>query len=288
MTNLPLPPCSPAPTPAATMSADHLTPMPLSTVGFHGYTVTGIGCILPPLCLVPGGVVSMGTDAAKDTQAFENDALQYPIAAGLFSIAQHPVTVAEYAWASTAQAVREPPQSGEVTWQQQLLRSDHPVVCVSWQDAVAYARWLAQTTGQPWRLPTEAEWEKAARWDAQHQASRIYPWGDTFDQSRCNTAEGKKWRTVPVGSYPTGAGPGGAQDMAGHIWEWPSSLHRPYPYMQSDGRENADSPENRVLRGGSWVDDARYVRAAFRFPGMPDDYFINIGFRLVVAASSGS
>ncbi len=103
-----------------------------------------------------------------------------------FSIGRFPVTVAEYACFVEA-GQRQPQQ-----WPTQLQKLDHPVTYVSWDDAVAYAAWLAQMTRQPWRLPTEAEWEKAARWDRAPGVARLYPWGDMFDPSRANTRESGK------------------------------------------------------------------------------------------------
>lgn len=174
--------------------------------------------------------------------------------------------------------------SGKVVdWQTQLHGMDHPIVNVGWRDALAYAAWLARVTSQPWRLPTEAEWEKAARWDSTRRYSRIYPWDDAFDQSRANTNESGIGATTPVGSYPTGASPYGAQDMAGNVWEWTSSLFRPYPYNASDGRERADAPGSRVLRGGSWTYNARLARAAYRFHRVPSSVLDRGGFRLVLA-----
>jgi formylglycine-generating enzyme required for sulfatase activity len=157
---------------------------------------------------------------------------------------------------------------------------DHPAVRVSWRDATAYAAWLAQLTGLPWRLPTEAEWEKAARYDPNTRTSRIYPWGDTFDKARCNTYESGIRGTTPVGTYPNGASPCGALDMAGNVWEWTSSLFKPYPYNASDGRERADSTDSRVLRGGSWYIDPRFARAAYRLLNDPGGIVGNVGFRV--------
>jgi formylglycine-generating enzyme required for sulfatase activity len=213
---------------------------------------------------------------------------------GDFAIGQHPVTVAEYACAVRAKAVRVPPEGYYVntTWDQQLQRLDHAVVCVSWHDAVAYAAWIARVSGQPWRLPTEAEWEKMARWDAQAGSggrARRYPWGDSFDKAKCNMSASGIGATTPVGRYPGGASPYGAQDVAGNVWEWTSSLYKSYAYNQNDGREDRNSTKSRVLRGGSCCVDARHARAAYRGgfrPAVGDGYY---GVRLAVApARAGS
>ncbi len=277
-----LPPLGPAPAPANSAPAHHLTPMPLYTLGFRGYSI-GVECILPPLCPVPGGVFTMGSDKSRDKEARENETPQYPVGVDGFAIGQHPVTVAEYACAVRAKAVREPERDwGNLDWATQQSHPDYPVVCISWHDAMAYVRWLAKLTGQPWRLPTEAEWEKAARGTDE----RIYPWGDTFDKARCNIGESGICTTTPIGRYPSGESPSHVQDMAGNVWEWTSSLYQPYPYRRNDGRENANSIESRVLRGGSWDDVSRCTRAAFRDHSWSDLLSYGGGFRLVLAAGS--
>ncbi len=269
------------------MPAHHLTPMSLYNLGFRGYTIGGVECILPPICPVPGGVFVMGSDKAEDPQAFDAETPQYPVEVNSFSIGQHPVTVAEYACAVRAKAVREPTSEYLEPywhWPTQLTRLSHPVVCVSWDDTIAYIRWLAKTTRQLWRLPSEAQWEKAARWDPERKVSRIYPWGDTFDKARCNTYEGGVKSTTLVGSYPPGISPCGAQDMAGNVWEWTSSLFAPYPYMRDDGREDPSSTGNRgrMQRGGSWYGSAENARPAFRLTYPSRGLNADIGFRLVL------
>ena len=141
-------------------------------------------------------------------------------------------------------------------------RPNQPVVGVSWYECLAYCNWKRATTNVPYRLPSEAEWEKAAR----GSDGRLYPWGDKFDASRLNIGEGDQfvWSTTPVGVYPTGVSPAGCLDMAGNVWEWTSSLwgknvDKPdfkYPYQPDDGRENLEAGDEslRVLRGGSWHD----------------------------------
>lgn len=180
-------------------------------------------------------------------------------------------------------------------------KENHPVVNVSWHDAIAFCRWLSEATGRPTRLPTEAEWEKAASWDVgatvpgRPGRKRIWPWGDTFDKGKCNTSESGIGGTTPVDRYPAGASPCGALDMAGNAWEWTGSLwgkerDKPdfgYPYDPTDGREALNAPDDirRVVRGGSWLNNQRGARCAVRGRVAPGNFNDNIGFRVVVSLS---
>ncbi|HEY1389618.1 MAG TPA: SUMF1/EgtB/PvdO family nonheme iron enzyme [Ktedonobacterales bacterium] len=280
-----LPPLGPAPAPANSAPAHHLTPMSLYSLGFRGYSVGGVECILPPICPVPAGIFTMGSDKVRDKDAEDREMPQYPVEVDGFAIGQHPVTVAEYACAVRAKGVSEPPASEflgtKVDWTTQQTYLDHPVVCVTWNDVVAYCAWLAKTTSQPWRLPSEAEWEKAAR----GADGRIYPWGDTLDELCCNTRESGNGMTTPVGRYPNGESPYHVQDMAGNAWEWSSTMFQLYPYRINDGRENLNSTDNRVLRGGSWNNVQQYARAAHRYNGWPSNLNASIGFRLALPGS---
>ena len=155
---------------------------------------------------------------------------------------------------------------------------DYPVIEVSWNDAVAYCEWADA------RLPTEAEWEKAASWDEEKQEARTYPWGKSIDCSYANYYLGNVnycvGDTTAVGSYPDGASPYEALDMAGNVWEWTGSLYQSYPYDADDGRENASSTGFRVLRGGSWYSGGYFVRAANRSTDLdPSIRDSDIGFR---------
>jgi toxoflavin biosynthesis protein ToxD len=270
-------------------------PVHLASLGFRSVNVNSTPAIIPPLVTIPAGRFLMGSDRATDSRAGDEETPQHWVEVGGFQMAKYPVTVAEYALAVRAGAVREPPDSADVTWVTQQGQFDHPVVCVSWWDATAYCAWLVTTTRQRgWRLPTEAEWEKAARWDPQQQVSRTYPWGDTFDKARCNTSESGIKTTTPVDSYPasdawrSGASPFGVEDMAGNAEEWTSSVDKPYPYTTGDGREDQESRGPRIIRGGSRSNVAEYARAAFRLSAPPDSFYNGRGFRLVLGSLAGS
>ena len=256
-------------------------PQYLADRGFVAHDASGIEYIAAPLCAVEAGSFHIGSEPGHDPDAKEAEFPLHRLSLRTYSIGRYPVTVAEYRCAVRAGAVHEPPLGTlfPIEWPAQLLQLAHPTVCVSWPDALAYAAWLADLTGQPWRLPTEAEWEKAAR----GTNGRIYPWGNTWDAARANTSDGGPGRTTPVGSYPEGAGPCGACDLAGNVWEWTSSVFQPYPYAADDGRERRDVEGFRVLRGGSWNYPAQGARTARR--GNADPSFIrgSFGFRLMLA-----
>lgn len=146
-------------------------------------------------------------------------------------------------------------------------KKDHPVADVKWTDAMVYCQWLNSLlkgelpVGLVLRLPTEAEWEKAAR----GKDGREYPWGNTFDKNKCNTTESRKGYPTSVDSYsPDGDSPFGCADMVGNIWEWTHTLFNPYPYKANDSREDEKSSLTRVLRGGSFKDNEWVARCAFR------------------------
>jgi len=202
-----------------------------------------------------------------------------------YYIAKTPITNAQYA-AFVQATGHERPRHWR--WTNTAEKQDHPVVEVSWHDAVAYCKWLSEVTGKPYRLPSEPEWEKAAR----GTDGRIYPWGNRWewDKERCNTREGANGGTTPVGAYPNGASPYGCLDMAGNVWERTLSIYKDYPYDPTDGRENLEASDKglRVLRGGSWVDPRSSARCAFRYRVYPVFRLFNFGFRVVVSPISSS
>ncbi len=248
--------------------ASSLLPRALRQLGFELKTRNGVRYIIPPLCAIPAGEFLMGSDKQKDPQAYDDELPQFTFTLEEYAIGKYPVTVAEYALFMQA-THREAPEN----WDNQKQRPEHPVVNVSWEDVQAYAQWLSEVTGQPYRLPSEAEWEKAAR----GPDGWIYPWGNEWGASKANTREKGPGTTTPVGSYPQGASPYGVMDMAGNVWEWTSTIYvEKYPYKNDRQHEDLNSTNTRVLRGGSWYVDSRDARAADRYD-----------FRLVNSGNNG-
>jgi sulfatase modifying factor 1 len=161
----------------------------------------------------------------------------------------------------------------------------HPIVLVSFGDAEAYCRWLSEETRRAFRLPTEAEWEKAARGGLE---GRLYPWGDDIDSSRCNFLDdpaAKRQRgTRPSGTYPPNAF--GLCDVVGNVWEWVSDWYGSEYYGGGDASDprGPETGSMRIVRGGSWVnDDVKMLRCAYRHGVPPDTYAYSIGFRVACA-----
>jgi len=195
-----------------------------------------------------------------------------------YYLAATPVTQAEYEVFVAETGHRVPFRSDDwsqpYNWDRSARipppeKADHPVVLVSWHDAQTYCRWLGG------RLPTEAEWEKAAR--GPHGLE--WPWGDVWQSDRC-CAESHQG-TTPVGKFsPRGDSPYGLKDVAGNVWEWCSSVLDPYPYRPDDGREAPAGPGRRVLRGGGFGERPFRVRSAYRNGAEPGDFGFTIGLRV--------
>jgi formylglycine-generating enzyme required for sulfatase activity/Cdc6-like AAA superfamily ATPase len=238
--------------------------------------------------VIPAGPFLMGSTEEQVKQAIadglsedvaKGEHPQHMVELGTYRIGRYPVTSAEY------QAfVRDTRHKPPWFWDGDDYpegKGDHPVVYVSWHDALAYCEWLSEKTGQAYRLPTEAEWEKATR----GTDGRIYPWGNEWDETKLNSREGGPGDTTPVGQYsPGGDSPYGAADMAGNVWEWTRSLDRGYPYDPADGREDLDSEGPRVLRGGSFNYGRDRARCAARYRRRPDYGVTYYGFRVVVVS----
>jgi formylglycine-generating enzyme required for sulfatase activity/energy-coupling factor transporter ATP-binding protein EcfA2 len=221
---------------------------------------------------IPAGEFWMGSEQYGDEQPLHRVYLER------FWIARVPITNAQYQLFVKATG-HQPPGHWEEGRPPRELES-HPVVNVTWFDALAYCRWLSEVTGKHITLPSEAEWEKAARGD---KDKRAYPWGDEFEATRCNSYELGLGGTTPVGIFPEGASPYGVLDMAGNVWEWCSTLYKPYPYRAHDGQEDLEAEGPRVLRGGAFYYARSYARCAARIIGPPDARWGYFGFRLVVS-----
>ncbi len=158
-------------------------------------------------------------------------------------------------------------------------RGNRPAVYVSWNDARDYCSWLAKKTGLKFRLPSEAEWEKAAR--------DRYPWGSQPPDPERANFDKENMRTMPVGSYPLGASPYGILDLAGNVWEWTLDWYDPGFYRNSP-RENPRGPETgaeKVVRGGSWANGPDLVRSANRSSENPESKLNILGFRLALGGN---
>ncbi|HEY4143637.1 formylglycine-generating enzyme family protein [Pinirhizobacter sp.] len=158
------------------------------------------------------------------------------------------------------------------------LLSNHPVHTVTYDDAVAYTRWLGTATGQPWRLPTEAEWEYAARGPDGYE----FPWGDDFLPDHANTVESGLFASTPVGAFSRGTSPFGCLDMAGNVEEWVSGVYAPYPQGQHVEDDLATCPwTNHVARGGSFTRYRDLARTRRRHGRFARDIYV-MGFRVAI------
>ena len=263
-------------------------------------SASGPDFVPPEIVAVPLGPFIAGSDAAERERAYQLDEAAYGHSrtrkgrwyeferargqqfTGAFEITRTPITNAQYA-AFVAATGHRAPQVDEVTWKSYRLihpysrtrrhawlkgkppagRADHPVVLVSHGDAMAYAAWLSAVTGSKWRLPSELEWEKAAR----GREGGTFPWGRDWDPKRLNSHDQGPFDTLPVGRFESGASPYGLLDAAGQVYEWTSS------------------PGNKgrfLVKGGSWDDSGCGVcRPAARHGRPADIKHILIGFRLV-------
>jgi toxoflavin biosynthesis protein ToxD len=256
--------------------------------------------LLPAFINIPAGAFLLGTPKrdlsalAKayggTRESYREESPQHTLILPAFEIARIPVTNTLYAAFVTATNAHAPS-----AWrgpQPPAALRDHPVVDVSWDEANAFCLWINQEIENARvededsfsilhsqfsiRLPTEAEWERAAR----GIDGRAFPWGDAWDATRANTRESGIAGTTPAGAYPSGASAAGCLDMAGNVWEWTASLDLPYPYAADDGREDPRAPGRRILRGGCYANPHGFARCACRFRLLPTVRNLFMGFRL--------
>ena len=225
---------------------------------------------------IPAGSFWLGSDPAPPPNAvLPSEMPQHNVELQTFRLAQTPVTNADYY--AFVQSTGYPPPAHWPTPAPPRGLARHPVTHVDWHDAQAFCQWAGV------RLPTEAEWERAAVGSAPTEQPRIYPWGNAHpDAKRLNFRRtSKRATTKPVDHYPLGATPDGVLDMAGNVWEWVNTAYAPYPYQAQDGREDIAIASQRVLRGGSFLSpDAAFVRGAMRSLSYPTRRREHIGFRV--------
>lgn len=258
------------------------------------------------LARIPAGEFLMGSDKSKDSEAYDDELPQHIVALDEFFIGKYPVTVAQFAtfskatdyktmaelvgsahawngqdkqWKDTPGANWQHPRGPESDVDQ---KQNHPVTCVSWDDAVAFCTWLTQTSGQDIQLATEAQWEKAAR----GTNGNLYPWGNQPpNDARCNFNM-NVGDTTPIGRYsPDGDSSYGCADMAGNVWEWCADWldEKAYEQRADEVVRNPMGPQSgtrRIVRGGDFADPPRDVRCAARGRLSPDYHGIRVGFRV--------
>lgn len=269
-------------------------------LGFTGTAALGEPLLIPATVDIPAGAFIAGSDEAEREAAYRLDEAAYghsrtregrwyeaelprhQTTTGAYAITATPITNQQYA-AFVAATGYAAPDVDPRTWASYRLshpyertrrhawvngyppgsREEHPVALVSHADAQAYAEWLSQETGAVWRLPTESEWERAARGDD----GRRFPWGDNFQPELLNSHDIGPFDTVPVGSFPEGASPYGLLDAAGQVFEWTAT---------------AAGTDRYLVKGGSWDDEGCGIcRPAARHSRPAGLKHILIGFRLV-------
>lgn len=252
-----------------------MKPVLLTLAGLSAFCGT-VHAQMPPappenMVLVPEGEFVMGTDNRDgsdfnqdtNTPLNANDARpRHKATTRAFFIDKTEVTNAQYQKFVQASGIAAPPD-----WKDGKFAdgtADFPVTRVNWYEATAYAKWVGK------RLPTEIEWEKAAR----GTETRNYPWGDNYDSSRLNGDSGK---AVKVGSFPGGASPYGVLDMAGNAMEWTSTWFDGYP--NSPTKQPDFGKKLKVVRGGSWISGSMLAQSWYRCVDRPQARTMWVGFR---------
>ena len=264
---------------------NHKFPIPKFNIWILIFAIFALGCgqrTAPPegMVLIPEGEFIMGSNKT-DTEGkgtefgsvkpfFLDEHPERKVTLKAYYIDKFEVTNSEYSKFVDATNSRAPdlwkdgkPPAG---------RGNLPATIVNWYDADRYCRWAGK------RLPTEAEWEKAAR----GPKGLEYPWGENFDNKKANTGESSFGDLAPVGSFPEGKSFYGVYDMSGNVWEWTADWYKPYP--GSDYKSDTFGEKNKVLRGGSWGGGVHYslpifYRGAYRFYTVPEQGYPDAGFR---------
>ncbi|MBE9210935.1 ergothioneine biosynthesis protein EgtB [Nostoc sp. LEGE 06077] len=225
------------------------------------------------MVMIPAGEFEMGNNSLD---ALDNEIVCHQVYLDTYWIDRYPVTCGQYREFMAAGGYENPDWWSEAGWQwlqiEQVTQplywqsdrsyDNHPVCGVSWYEAEAYSRFVGK------RLPTEAEWEKAASWDAQTKRRRTYPWGEEIPTSEYCNCDRLISQTTPVDTYPAGKSAYGLFDTLGNVWEWTDSWFAPYQGFQSYPYVGYSQVyfdnQHRVLKGGSWATRPWVVRSSFR------------------------
>lgn len=241
----------------------------------------------PETILIPAGQFLMGSEPGPTIPVAETP--QHTVSLPAYRMGKYPITNQEYAEFLHRSGYSETPRSaGWFLHEPSKDKFEHPVTGISWYDAKAYCHWLREQTGRAYRLPTEAEWEKAAR----GADGRLYPWGAAWIEHCCNVSTDE---TTAVTLYEKGASPYGCLDMVGNAQEWTSTLWGSdpqqaaylYPYCAEDGREDASAEQRlhrtyRIHRGGAFREQPTALRCSMRGIASPDSKIRWRGFRVVM------
>ena len=235
-------------------------------------------CIGSEMFLIPSGRFTMGSE---DAGAQPNESPLTPVVLSCYYISRLPITNEQYEKFAPSHAAKRAPWAD----------ARHPVIYVSWNDAVAFCQWLSRCENKTYRLPTEAEWEFSAR----GEDGRIFPWGSwssvghfaNFADARTNfpwrdpTVDDGFAETAPVGSFPRGASPFGIEELSGNVFEWCLDSYEPYKGRELANPRTSERVRQKVYRGGSWKSRMSSLRATARAYNEPGYLGNDIGFRVV-------
>lgn len=253
-----------------------------------------VSCEIPFMVDIPAGPFLMGSDKAKDGQAHGDEEPQHELTLPAYRIGRYPVTVAQYRRFKDADGYNNKDYWTPAGWDwrgknnasQPELWDDpretvdnHPVIGVTWYEAVAYCKWLKATTDRNFRLPDEAMWEKAAR----GRDGRVWPWGNEWDATKLNSGESGIQHTSAVGIFPAGKSPFDIYDAAGNVWEWcsnPGYSVLKYPFKLRPYAKDLIGDDPRALRGGAWDYLDQNTRTAYRYDLNPHLRLGDVGFRV--------
>lgn len=235
----------------------------------------------PNWVTIPAGKFWMGDDKSQ----YDDERPAHQVFLPEYQIARVPITNAQYAlYLQDVKNIKVRPPDYWLGNSVPPGLENHPVVNVSWYDAMAYCRWLGQKIEKAVNLPSEAEWEKAAKGNRE---KRDYPWGNIWRQQHCNSLELGFKDTTPVGLFLNGESYYHLLDMSGNVWEWTRTVWNDcskYPY-QDDNKDDSDEELPRILRGGSFQNPSNLVRCTYRHWFYPLRKFRDYGFRIVMVSS---